>query len=143
MKQIAQWRPARLLPIVVATLVGGVIGTGIDHLAFAQPAGIKRTILFRADDPAGPAYEAVVGVAEIAPGASAGRHRHHGIEVGYVLEGTVTVEPEGRPSATYTAGQAFKNEAGIHNARNPGNTPVKIFAVYIVEKGKPLAESVP
>ena len=31
MKQIAQWRPARLLPIVVATLVGGVIGTGIDH----------------------------------------------------------------------------------------------------------------
>jgi hypothetical protein len=31
----------------------------------------------------------------------------------------------------------------VHNARNPGTKPVKILAVYIVEKGKPMAESVP
>src|ERR1700682_1210783 len=143
MKQIATWRGNRLLLLVVALVVGAVIGIGIDRTALAQPPGIKRTILLRADDPASPAYEAVVGVAEIPPGASAGKHRHYGIEVGYVLEGTVIVEPEGRSAATLMAGQAFKNDAGVHNARNPGTTPTRILAVYIVEKGKPLAEPVP
>jgi quercetin dioxygenase-like cupin family protein len=143
MGQVATWRGDRLLLLLVAVLAGTVIGIGIDRAALAQPAGIKRTILLRADDPASPAYEAVVGVAEIPPGASAGRHRHYGVEVGYVLDGTVTVEPEGRPATTLTAGQAFKNDAGVHNAKNPGSTPARILAVYIVEKGKPLAEPVP
>ncbi|HVT38710.1 MAG TPA: cupin domain-containing protein [Gemmatimonadaceae bacterium] len=143
MMQITTTRGDRLLLLVIAVLVGTVIGVAVDRTALAQPPGIKRTILLRADDPANPAYEAVVGVAEISPGASAGRHRHFGIEVGYVLEGSVTVEPEGRPAATLTAGQAFKNDAGVHNAKNPGSMPTKILAVYIVEKGKPLAEPVP
>jgi quercetin dioxygenase-like cupin family protein len=143
MKQIASWRGDRLLLLVVAVLVGAVIGIGVDRAAHAQPPGIKRTILLRADDPASAAYEAVVGVAELPAGASAGKHRHYGVEVGYVLEGTVTVEPEGRPATTLIAGQAFKNDAGVHNAKNPGSTPTRILAVYIVEKGKPLAEPVP
>ena len=143
MKRIAAWRGNRLLLMAAAVLVGGVTGIGVDRIAFAQPSGIKRTILLRADDPAGAAYEAVVGVAEIAPGASAGKHRHNGIELGYVLEGSVILERQGKPAATITAGQAFENEGGVHNARNPGKVPVKILAVYIVEKGKPLAEPVP
>jgi quercetin dioxygenase-like cupin family protein len=143
MKRIGAWRGNRLLLVVVAVLVGGVIGIGVDRVAFAQQPGIKRTILLRADDPAGPTYEAVMGVAEIPPGASSGRHRHNGIEVGYVLEGSVIIEHSGEPAATYAAGQAFENPGGVHNARNPGKRPVKILAVYIVEKGKPLAEPVP
>jgi quercetin dioxygenase-like cupin family protein len=143
MKQFAAWRPGRSAIVVIALLAGGVIGVGVDRVAFAQPPGIKRTILLRTDDPASAGYEAVVGVAEIPAGASAGRHRHYGVEVGYVLEGSVTLEREGKPAETLTAGQAFKNEAGIHNAKNPGTAPVKILAVYIVEKGKPLAEPVP
>jgi hypothetical protein len=31
----------------------------------------------------------------------------------------------------------------VHNAKNTGAAPVKILAVYIVEKGKPLAEAAP
>lgn len=85
----------------------------------------------------------VVGVAELPPGASAGRHRHYGIEVGYVLEGSVILEREGKPAESLTAGQAFKNEAGLHNARNTGKTAARLLAVYIVEKGKPLTEPVP
>jgi quercetin dioxygenase-like cupin family protein len=143
MKHIGAWRGNRLLLVVVAAFAGGVIGMGVDRVAFAQQPGIKRTILLRADDPAGPKYEAVMGVAEIAPGASSGKHRHNGIEVGYVLQGSVIVEHAGEPAATYSAGQAFENPGGVHDARNPGKTPVKILAVYIVEKGKPLAEPVP
>lgn len=114
----------------------------MDRVALAQPPGIKRTILLRTDDPGAPAYEAVMGIAEIAPGAMAGRHRHPGIEIGYILEGSVTLEHEGQPAKALKAGDSFKNEPGVHNAKNTGTTPVRILAVYLVQKGKPLAEPV-
>lgn len=84
-----------------------------------------------------------MGIAEIAPAAMSGRHRHPGIEIGYVLEGSVTLEHEGQPAKALKAGDSFKNEPGVHNAKNTGTAPVKILAIYLVEKGKPLAEPVP
>ena len=134
--------------LITATvlLAGIAIGITVDRTAFAQQPGnngIKRTVLLRADDPGSPKYEAVMAIAEIAAGASSGRHRHPGIEVAYVLEGSLVVEREGQATQTITAGEALKNESAIHNAKNIGKTPVKILAVYLVEKGKPMAESVP
>ncbi len=143
MTKFARWRAGRTWLIALAALIGAVIGVGADHYAFAQQPGIKRTELLRTEVPSSTAYEAVMAVAEIAPGAMAGKHRHNGIEVGYVLEGSVELEHVGEPTRTLTAGQGFKNAAGVHNARNTGKEPVKILAVYIVEKGKPLAEPVP
>jgi quercetin dioxygenase-like cupin family protein len=135
---------SRLLMAAAALLsAGAVIGFGVDRLAFAQQPGIKRTILLRTDEPGAPNYEAVMGVAEIAPGAMSGKHRHPGIEVAYVLSGSLVVEREGKAPVTLKAGEAFKNEAEVHNAKNTGKKPVKILAVYLVEKGKPMAESVP
>jgi len=137
----------RMLAIAAAMLASGIgVGVAVDRVALAQqqPApGIKRTILQRVDDPGSANYEAIQGIAEIAPGAASGTHRHHGIEVAYVLEGSVVVEHEGQPSKTLKAGDAFTNQAAVHNAKNLGKTPVKILTVYIVEKGKPLAEPVP
>jgi len=143
MTKFAGWRAGRTWVIALAALAGAVIGMGADHFAFAQQPGIKRTELLRSEVPSSTAYEAVMAVAEIAPGAMAGKHRHNGIEVGYVLEGSVVLEHEGEATRTLTAGQGFKNAPGVHNARNTGKGPVKILAVYIVEKGKPLAEPVP
>ena len=122
---------------------GAAVGVGVDRVALAQQSGIKRTILLRTDEPGSQTHEAVMGVAEIAPGAMAGKHRHPGIEIGYILEGSVTLEHEGEPAKQLKAGDAFKNEPGVHNARNTGKTPVKILAIYLVEKGKPIAEPVP
>jgi quercetin dioxygenase-like cupin family protein len=143
MHKLAKLRGTRFVAIAGALLIGAVLGMGADRLAFAQQPGIKRTILLTTDSPANPAYQVVMGLAEIPPGASAGKHRHYGIEVGYVLEGTVELEHAGQPTLKLSAGEAFKNEAGVHNAKNTGKGPVKILAVYIVEKGKPLAEPVP
>lgn len=135
---------SRAMLLALAMLVAGVaIGISVDRVAFAQQPGIKRTILLRADDPASPKYEAVMAIAEIAPGAMSGKHRHPGIEVAYVLDGSVIIEHEGEAPVTVHAGEAIKNMAVVHNARNPGTKPVKILGVYIVEKGKPMAEAVP
>ena len=139
-----QARPTLRVAVVFALLAcGAAIGAGVDRIALAQQSGIKRTILLRTDEPGSQTHEAVMGIAELAPGAAAGRHKHPGIEIGYVLEGSVTLEQDGKPPRVLKAGDSFNNGAGVHNATNTSNAPVKILAVYLVEKGKPVAEPVP
>ena len=130
--------------LLSAVLVAGGIAAGItlDRVAFAQqPApSIKRTVLQRADDPGSAKYEAVMAIAEIPPGGTSGRHTHPGIELAYVLDGSLTLQHEGEAPKSYKTGDAMQNVGVIHNATNTGKKPVRILAVYIVEKGKPMAE---
>jgi len=143
MNRASAGKRQRAFVICVALAGAAAVGATVDRLAFAQQPGIKRTILLRTDEPGSKTHEAVMGVAEIAPGAMAGKHRHPGIEIGYILEGSVTLEHEGEPARVLKAGDSFNNGPGVHNAKNIGTTPVKILAIYLVEKGKPLAEPVP
>jgi len=107
--------------------------------AAAQQPTFKRTELQRADLSA-PGREVVQAIAEIPAGVSAGRHTHPGEEVGYVLEGSVLVEIDGKPASTLKAGQYFIIPAGaIHNATNKSSGGAKVLATYIIEKGKPVA----
>src|SRR6266567_2623324 len=100
--------PATRLILVVAALVGIGVGIGVDRVAFAQQPAIKRTILQRVDDPGNSGYEAVMAIAEIPAGASSGKHFHHGVELAYVLDGSVVIEPAGRAAATVKAGETIK-----------------------------------
>ncbi len=109
--------------------------------AFAQD-GIKRTPLQKFDFPDG--YTTVTGTAEIQPGVSAGRHTHPGVETGYVLEGETVMSIEGQPDKVIKAGDSYTIPAGVpHDARATGDRPVKVLAVYIVERGKQLATPAP
>jgi quercetin dioxygenase-like cupin family protein len=113
-------------------------------LTLAAPAqeGIRRTPLQKTDFPDG--YTTITGIAEIQPGVSAGRHVHPGIETGYVLEGETVLSVDGLPDRTMKAGDSFTIPAGVpHDARVVGNGPAKVLAVYVVERGKPLATPVP
>jgi quercetin dioxygenase-like cupin family protein len=110
---------------------------------FAQNPGIQRTIVQRKDISV-PGREAVIARVEIAPGSSAGRHTHAGEEISYVMEGELEVLVEGQPPLTVKTGEGFVIPAGAkHDAHNKGAVPVKLAAVYVVEKGKPLATPAP
>ena len=103
----------------------------------AQAPGIKRSILQRFD--LGNGMEVVMGLAEIAPGASAGRHTHFGIETGYALAGQSSLEVEGEAPRLLNPGDSFVIPAGkVHDAKTVGDVPAKVLAVWVVEKGKPL-----
>jgi quercetin dioxygenase-like cupin family protein len=134
--------PSSILTRVAPIAIAVVVGVGLDRVVSAQqPAPtIKRTILQRADDPGNPKYEAVMAIAEIPPGGTSGRHTHPGIELAYVLDGSLTLQHDGQAAKTYKAGDAMQNIAVVHDATNTGKKTVKILAVYIVEKGKPMAE---
>ena len=91
-----------------------------------------------------PGYQTIVNVLEFAPGAREVRHTHPGALSGYVLEGTLTLEHEGRPTTAYKAGEAFYVDPGkIHVGMNDGAAPLKFIATLVVEKDKPASSPAP
>ena len=119
------------------TLVTLLVLGSVTAVLAQQPA-FKRTMLQTAElSIAG--REAVTAKAELPGGISSGRHTHPGEEIGYVLEGTVSLELDGQ-TKTVKAGEAFAVPAGkVHSATNTGTAQATIVSTYIVEKGKPLA----
>lgn len=134
---------ARLTLAAVAVAAGVIGAWGIQTLdAQQKPAAFKRTPLQKHDLTAH-GREGVQVLAEFAPGAAAGKHTHPGEEMGYILEGTLQLEIQGKPPVTLNAGQAFFVPANtVHDGKNVGKGPLKVLATYIVEKGKPVATPV-
>jgi quercetin dioxygenase-like cupin family protein len=128
----------------LALVVGITAGWSAATMLEAQPTGIKRTLLMKTELAGIAGREVYLGTAEIAPGASAGRHFHDGHEIGYVLEGTARFEVEGQPPVDLKPGDHYHVDTGKrHDARNTGSGPAKVLAIYLIEKGKPLAVPAP
>jgi quercetin dioxygenase-like cupin family protein len=131
-------KPTRLFAVAVL-IVGSV---SVLRLAQAQQPGFKRTELQRHDLSA-PGREVVQARADFDPGAAIGKHTHPGEEIGYLLEGTLELQIEGKPPRTLKAGDVFFVPAGtVHAAKNVGSGNAKVLATYVAEKGKPLASMV-
>ena len=103
-----------------------------------KPSGIERHEALRHDlDSVG--REVVQVRVAFAPGAAFGMHTHPGVEVAYVLEGTLEYAFVGKPPVTLQAGESLYIPAGTaHAAHNPGSTRAAELATYLVEKGKPI-----
>lgn len=129
----------RILPVVALLVVTALPAAGLAQQAAGVAAPpIKRTPLQKVEVP-GDNYEVITGIAEIAANTNIGRHTHPGAETGYVIDGELTLLVEGQPPLTLKPGDSYKVPVhAIHDARS-GAKPVKVLAVYIVEKGKPLA----
>ena len=139
MKSIQKWTAGGLF-------IAGLVAVGFVVAAsglWAQNPGIKRTVVFTGDVSV-PGREARIASVEIAPGASAGRHTHPGDEITYVMEGQGELLIDGEPVLKFKAGDGFVVKSGLkHDARNTGAQPLKLAAIYVVEKGKPTATPVP
>jgi quercetin dioxygenase-like cupin family protein len=124
-----------------ALTIGIVTGAAFDRALIAQQTGLTRKVLLTTDEPGSTTHQLVLAEVMLQPGASAGKHRHPGIEIGYVAEGSIELKYEDGKSLTVNAGESFRNE-GVHDGINHGTKPVKLIAVYAVEKGKPVTEAV-
>ena len=114
-------------------------GSGLAlHVTHAQQPGIKRSDALR-HDLGVPGREVIQVRVDFDPGVAFGKHSHPGVEVAYVLEGTLEYQLEGQSPVTLKAGEALFIPAGtIHAAKNVGTGNAAELATYIVEKGKPL-----
>jgi len=126
--------------IVAALIVGSSLAL---HLTQAQRPEIGRTELTHRD--LGDSVREVIQVrVDFAPGAAFPKHSHPGVEVAYVLEGSLEYELDGKPPVTLKAGASLFIPAWtIHSARNVGSGDASELATYVVEKGKPLVAVAP
>lgn len=122
--------------LIAATLLA-LTGASL-WAANAQTAGIGRHEAVRHDLDV-PGQEVVQVRVDFAPGAAFGMHTHPGIEVAYVLEGSLEYTFEDAPPVTLKAGQSLFIPAGRpHAAHNPGQAAAAELATYLVRKGKPI-----
>jgi len=77
--------------------------------------------------------EVITSVSEIRKGETVARHSHHGIETGYVLQGSMVQLPGQAPTMMQT-GSSFAGFTVV------GDRPLKLLTVHVVDKGKPLYE---
>jgi quercetin dioxygenase-like cupin family protein len=128
-----------LLPLTLG--LGILIGTLGDRLVGAQQTPVTRTELVRKDLGGLAGYEGIMYLAEVAPGAAAGKHSHPGDELVYVLQGAGVLEEEGKAPLSVKAGEVFSPPfKQVHNFKNASQTePVKVLVVLVAPKGQPLA----
>ena len=110
---------------------------------FAQAPGIVAKTLLRTTLSGDDSKESVMLAVEFAPGASTGRHTHPGDEYTTVLEGTLELRADSREIRRVSAGDVYHNPRGlIHEARNVGDKPARVAITFVVDKSKPIAQSV-
>ena len=108
------------LVIIGAALVGLVALSVTPTPASAQQPTVQRKVLLTQDLPIA-GHQIVMATTEIPAGGREGRHTHPGALVVYIQEGVLTFDYEGKPTATYKAGDSFYVEAGkIHAGINKG-----------------------
>lgn len=107
--------------------------------ARAEPLeGIGRTEVQRHDFQDSQ-HEAVQVRVDFAPGVGFPKHTHPGVEIAYVLEGTVEYQLGDQAPITLKAGDSvYIPEGTPHSARNIGAGKASELATYLLEKGKPV-----
>jgi quercetin dioxygenase-like cupin family protein len=131
---------------LAASVAAVPVGTSI-VLAQAPQGGPKLTQILRSDlqGQDQTVKETVVNVLDMAPGAAAPWHMHPAAqEILFVIEGSLTVEIEGRGVSILKAGEIALIPAEIpHLARNDGGSPAKALVTHSrADKDKPFVVGV-
>ena len=107
-------------------------------------AEIKRETVLKQDMTI-PGREVIMAEVELPPGTSEGLHSHPSAELfGFVVDGEITVEIQGKPPPTLKAGDHFYFAPGVvHQNANRSSAPAKTYVVFVAEKGKPLTAPAP
>jgi len=112
-------------------------------VAFASVAPAQdsaaRKELKRADLSGAPGMEVISSITELKPGDDFPRHLHHGVEGGYVVQGSMIQMPGQAPTMLATGSPIFNLRDAVHagyKVVGPGN--LILYTTHVVDKGKPL-----
>lgn len=85
--------------------------------------------------------EVRVLVAALLPGDVTPYHSHRHPVTVYMLEGTFTLELDGRNPVDIEAGQVFVEPSGVNmTGRNKGDVPARMALFYVCEPDEPFAD---
>ena len=125
----------RLISCVL--LFGAGVATGLTAQTLTDSP--QRVEQKRADLTGAPNMEVIASTSEYKPGDAIDAHVHHGIEAAYVIQGA-QVQLPGKAPMTLATGTTLLNLRDVKHAgfKIVGDTPLKLFTVHVVDKGKPL-----
>jgi quercetin dioxygenase-like cupin family protein len=129
-------------PLAVALIFGLGLATGL--LAQMPGDAPQRKELNRADLSGASGMEVIASVAEYKPGETLERHSHPGLEAAYVVQGA-TVQAPGRDPMPLATGASLLNLRDVKHGgfKIVGDTPLKLYTVHVVDKGRPLYDYAP
>ena len=119
-------------------LLAGICAVMVSTAIFAQdPPG--RHEIRRLDVPGAPDKQIVVELNEFKPGDGLERHSHPGIEQGYVIQGAMVQQP-GKDPIMFPTGALLSNMPDVVHGgfKVVGDTSLKAFSVYVVDRNRPL-----
>ena len=128
------------LGLVITFALGVLLGVGATGVVNAvHPVTVSE--LYKAELVTSDGREASIFLADLAPGANVGKHYHPGDAFAYILEGTMLLEIDGKPSVTLGRGQSGSlPPRTVHDDKNPSQTaPLKFLVFHVAKKGEPLA----
>ena len=128
------------LALMMSLAVGILMGVLGSQALSAQQMAEKRTPVAKTDMVIAKGMEESVTLVEMMPGAVGEKHFHNGDVMLYILEGSQTLEMDGRPPVTLTQGQAYHIDPKVPlTGKNPSATaPVRFLAFAVVQKGQPV-----
>ena len=128
--------------LAIHTLAGvALFGLGLTTGLVAQTYNDSRQRVEqkRADLSGASGMEVIASTAEYKNGDAIDLHIHHGIEAAYVVQGGMVQAP-GKDPMPLPTGASLLNLRDVKHGgfKVVGDTPLKLFTVHIVDKGKPL-----
>ena len=122
--------------IGVALFALGVATTLVAQTLTDSPQRVEQK---RADLSGAPGMEVIASIGEYKNGDSIDLHVHHGIEVAYVVQGA-SVQVPGQAPMMLPTGASLLNLRDVKHGgfKVVGDTPLKLYTVHVVDKGKPL-----
>ena len=126
--------------ILISALLFGMMAASGAAWAQDKPT-VKRTELQRVMLDELGNREGLMYIADFPPGGVAPRHYHPGPEFIYLLEGSLTLQEDGKPPHTLKQGDTLFNPTKrVHVGTNPSTSaPAKVLVFLVVEKGQPPA----
>lgn len=77
------------------------------------------------------------------PGEDIGFHTHQGVEISWVVRGTIELRVRDGQTKTYHAGESFLIPRGtVHDPVNVGPGEAEVAVNYILDKGAPMRDPV-
>jgi quercetin dioxygenase-like cupin family protein len=128
--------PVRRIFMFAAMVVVALSSGGQGH---GQEPKVDRNILQRQDLAGVPGHEILFVEATIPVGGREGRHTHPGTMIGYLTQGSFTMEVEGKLTDYEPGGSIVINPGVVHEGINRGKVPIKALVTFIVPKGQPLS----
>ena len=121
-------------------MLAGICTVFVSTSLFAQDEPWRREIR-RLDVPGAPDKQIVVEMNEFKPGEGLDRHSHPGIEQGIIIQGAMVQQP-GKDPVMFPTGALLSNMPDVvHGGFTVvGDTSLKAFSVYVIDRNRPLYE---